>query len=122
MEIDPTKCANCGMQATMRCAGCTGTPDYHLGDAMAIVYCGRNCQNNDSPDHKSYCHSMKRRKKLLRAATILQGALLTYRDILSYACRRTLTQEIEQDTVLWASKTVNWHVIVLMYAKTCIRY
>jgi hypothetical protein len=82
MEIDPAECANCGTQATMRCAGCMGAPDYHLGDAMSIVYCGRNCQTKDWPDHKPHCRIMKRRKKLLRAAAILQGALLTYRDIL----------------------------------------
>jgi hypothetical protein len=82
MEIDPAECANCGIQATMRCAGCMVAPDYHLGDAMAIVYCGRDCQTKDWPDHKSRCRIMKRRKKLMRAANILQGALLTYRGIL----------------------------------------
>jgi hypothetical protein len=82
MEINPAECANCGMQATMRYAGCIGAPDYHPGDAIAIFYCGRDCQTKDWSDHKSHCRIMKRRQKLLRAANILQRALLTYRDIL----------------------------------------
>ncbi|KAH7207876.1 uncharacterized protein BKA55DRAFT_529940 [Fusarium redolens] len=83
MELDPAECANCGIKATMRCARChMGAPDYRFGDSMAVVYCGRECQTKHWPDHKSHCHAMKRRRKLLRAANILQAAFLTYREIL----------------------------------------
>ncbi|KAK2470321.1 hypothetical protein H9L39_17938 [Fusarium oxysporum f. sp. albedinis] len=75
-----------------------GAPDYHLGDAMAIVYSGRDCQIKDWPDHKSHCRIMERRKKLLRAANILQGALLTYQDILYDI---DLTKIEEKDGILY---------------------
>ncbi|KAH7148026.1 hypothetical protein DER46DRAFT_616107 [Fusarium sp. MPI-SDFR-AT-0072] len=77
----PTACANCGMQATMRCAGCIDAPDYHPGDSMTVVYCGRDCQLKHWTDHKSHCRVMKQRKKLFRAANILRAALLTYREV-----------------------------------------
>ncbi|KAF5614163.1 zinc finger MYND-type [Fusarium subglutinans] len=80
--IHPTTCASCGTQATMRCAGCTDAPDYDPGDSMKVVYCDRNCQKKHWNDHKSRCRVMKQRKILLRAATILRAALLTYREIL----------------------------------------
>ncbi|KAF5650131.1 zinc finger MYND-type [Fusarium tjaetaba] len=80
--IHLTTCASCGMQATMRCAGCTDAPDYDPGDSTTIVYCDRDCQKKHWTDHKSRCRVMKQRKMLLRAATILRSALLTYREIL----------------------------------------
>jgi hypothetical protein len=110
METNPAECANCTIQATMRCAGCVGAPDYHLGDAPSIVYCGRNCQTEDWPNHKPYCHNMKRRKKLLRASTILQAALLTYRDILYDI---DLTKIEEKDGMLYLhqkQRSVTAHV------------
>ncbi|CVL02064.1 uncharacterized protein FMAN_08184 [Fusarium mangiferae] len=83
MEVGyPTVCASCGKQATMRCAGCTGAPDYDPGDSMTVVYCGRDCQIKHWNDHKSRCRAMKQRKILLRAANILRAALLTYREML----------------------------------------
>ncbi|KAF5578789.1 zinc finger MYND-type [Fusarium pseudocircinatum] len=80
--IHPTTCASCGTQATMRCAGCTDAPDYDIGDSTTVVYCDRDCQKKHWTDHKSRCRVMKQRKILLRAATILRAALLTYREIL----------------------------------------
>ncbi|XEV04448.1 hypothetical protein FSHL1_009735 [Fusarium sambucinum] len=81
METDPGECAQCGKLTTMCCAGCTGAPEYEPGDAMTILYCGRDCQTKAWSVHESKCRIMKRRKKLLRAASILQTALLTYRNI-----------------------------------------
>jgi predicted Rdx family selenoprotein len=80
--IHPAECTNCGMEATMRCAGCMGAPDYHLGESLKVVYCGRDCQRKHWPDHKTHCRVMKQRRKLLRAANVLQAALLTYREVL----------------------------------------
>ncbi|KAF5684286.1 zinc MYND-type [Fusarium denticulatum] len=80
--IHPTICASCGTEAMMRCAGCTDAPDYDPGDSTTVIYCDRNCQKKHWTDHKSRCRVMKQRKILLRAATILRAALLTYREIL----------------------------------------
>ncbi|RBR15431.1 hypothetical protein FVER53590_09338 [Fusarium verticillioides] len=65
----------------MRCAGCTDAPDYDPGDSTTVVYCDRDCQKKHWSEHKSRCRVMKQRKILLRAATILRSALLTYREI-----------------------------------------
>jgi hypothetical protein len=59
-----------------------GAPDYRFGDSKVVIYCGRECQTKHWPDHKSHCHAMKRRRKLLRAANILQAAFLTSREVL----------------------------------------
>ncbi|KAF5634667.1 hypothetical protein F52700_5860 [Fusarium sp. NRRL 52700] len=80
--IHPTRCASCGTQATMRCAGCKDAPDYDPADSITVVYCGRECQTKHWTGHKSRCRIMKQRKILLRAAAVLRAALLAHREIL----------------------------------------
>jgi hypothetical protein len=75
------QCAKCGEDATMRCAGCTDAPEYLPGDSVGIVYCNRDCQKGHWSDHKAYCRALGQRRKLLRAASILKAALLTYREV-----------------------------------------
>jgi len=76
-----TKCANCGADATMRCAGCIDAPEYQPGDSIGSVYCGRDCQKGHWSNHKAHCRALGQRKKLLRTANILKAALLTYREV-----------------------------------------
>lgn len=73
-------CANCGADATMRCAGCADAPEYHPGDSFRAVYCDHDCQRGHWPNHRVHCKAMQQRKKLLRAASILKAALLIYRE------------------------------------------
>ncbi|KAH6668648.1 hypothetical protein F5X68DRAFT_52683 [Plectosphaerella plurivora] len=83
MAVDtPQRCAACGNIATTSCAGCTGAPKYHPNDALGVVYCDQACQKQDWPRHKDHCRILQQRKKLLRAATLLKKALLTYRTVL----------------------------------------
>ncbi|KAL4783580.1 hypothetical protein BJX76DRAFT_368323 [Aspergillus varians] len=77
----PEKCANCGTTATHRCSGCLGAPEYQPGDNTVVSYCGRDCQKNHWPSHKSRCNTMRQRRKLLRAALALKTTLLTYREM-----------------------------------------
>jgi len=76
-----TQCANCGSDATTRCAGCMDAPEYQSGDSDGVVYCNRDCQKRHWSDHKAHCRALGERRKLLRAATILKAALLTYREV-----------------------------------------
>ena len=75
------QCANCGVDATMRCAGCIDAPEYQPGDSVSSVYCSRDCQKGHWPNHKAHCCALGQRKKLLRTANILKAALLTYREV-----------------------------------------
>jgi hypothetical protein len=75
-----SQCANCGIAASLQCAGCKGAPEYEPGDAINIAYCNAECQNSDWKVHKSRCATLRKRRKLLHAATILKAALLTYRE------------------------------------------
>ncbi|KAF2688905.1 hypothetical protein K458DRAFT_293675 [Lentithecium fluviatile CBS 122367] len=77
----PTQCANCGADATTRCAGCMDAPEYQPGDSVGIVYCNRDCQKGHWTQHKAHCRALGQRKKLLRAAHILKASLLTYREV-----------------------------------------
>ena len=76
------QCANCGANATMRCAGCIDAPEYHPGDSIGSVYCNRDCQKGHWSNHKARCRALGQRKKLLRTGIILKAALLTYREVL----------------------------------------
>ena len=75
------QCANCGVDATMKCTGCVDAPEYQVGDSASTMYCNSACQTTHWPTHKSRCRSLGKRKKLLRAAKILKAALLTYTEI-----------------------------------------
>lgn len=39
-----SKCACCGSDASMRCSGCIGAPEYESGDGPNTAYCDRDCQ------------------------------------------------------------------------------
>ena len=75
------QCANCGTNATMRCAGCIDAPEYQPSDSVGSVYCSRDCQKGHWSNHKAHCHALGQRKKLLRTANILKAAPLTYREV-----------------------------------------
>ncbi|KAJ7094921.1 hypothetical protein C8R44DRAFT_645100 [Mycena epipterygia] len=74
------QCASCRIPASLRCAGCRDAPEYEPGDAINIAYCSAECQSSDWEVHKSRCATLRKRRKLFRAATILKAALLTYRE------------------------------------------
>ncbi|KAJ7468981.1 hypothetical protein FB451DRAFT_1255425 [Mycena latifolia] len=74
------QCASCRIPASLQCAGCRDAPEYEPGDAINIVYCSAECQSRDWKVHKSRCAILRKRRKLLHAATILKAALLTYRE------------------------------------------
>ena len=65
----------------MRCAGCMDAPEYQPGDSVGSVYCNCDCQKGHWSKHKAHCRTLGQRKKLLRTATILKAALLTYREV-----------------------------------------
>lgn len=75
------QCANCGKDATMKYVGCIDSPEYQSGDSVDTVYCNRDCQKGHWPDHKTHCRALGQRKNLLRTASILKVALLTYREV-----------------------------------------
>lgn len=75
-----SRCASCGSDASTRCAGCIGAPEYKSGDAANTIYCDRECQRAHWNTHKDQCKTLQQRKKLLRAAEILKATLLTYRE------------------------------------------
>ncbi|KAJ7894071.1 hypothetical protein B0H13DRAFT_2036920 [Mycena leptocephala] len=75
-----SQCATCCIPASRRCAGCKDAPEYEPGDAINIAYCGAECQSSDWKVHKSRCATLRKRRRLLHAATILKAALLTYRE------------------------------------------
>ena len=73
-------CANCGVQATLRCTGCLDAPQYQSDEPVDVFYCKRTCQTIDWPHHKAQCNVMQNRKKMLRVATILKATALAYRE------------------------------------------
>lgn len=66
-------CAHCQKPSTTRCTGCLGAPEYHNTTASATFYCNKECQKSDWQRHKSQCHILQARKKLARAAELLQS-------------------------------------------------
>lgn len=93
-----SRCASCGSNASTRCAGCIGAPEYESGDAANTAYCDSDCQKAHWNVHKAHCKILQQRKKLLRAAKILKAALMTYRET-SYDI--DLTSVKYEDGVLW---------------------
>ncbi len=81
VEMALGQCANCEIDATMKCSGCVDAPEYQPEDARDTVYCNRDCQKEHWPNHKAHCRTLSQRKKLLRAAQTLKTALLIYRSI-----------------------------------------
>ncbi|KAJ7208708.1 hypothetical protein B0H12DRAFT_1242978 [Mycena haematopus] len=75
-----THCANCDIPASLRCTRCMDAPEYEPGDAINIVYCSAKCQSIHWKAHKTRCTTLHKRRKLLRAATMLRAVLLTYRE------------------------------------------
>lgn len=65
-------CATCSQPATTRCAGCAATE--HNGAEGGTLYCGKTCQTTDWTNHKAACQSVQGRRKLFRAAEVIQDA------------------------------------------------
>lgn len=63
-------CATCDQLATTRCAGCVDTE--HTGTQGATFYCSKACQTKNWSKHKVVCRSAQGRKKLFRAAELIQ--------------------------------------------------
>ncbi|GAB7329050.1 hypothetical protein MBLNU13_g00892t1 [Cladosporium sp. NU13] len=63
-------CATCSQPATTHCAGCADTKN--TGTQSVTLYCSKMCQNKDWSKHKPACQSAQGRKKLFRAAELIQ--------------------------------------------------
>lgn len=63
-------CATCGKPATTHCGGCAGTDEH--GISTSTLYCSKACQTQDWAAHKQACQSFQGRKKLSRAAQLIQ--------------------------------------------------
>lgn len=67
-------CATCSQPATTQCAGCAKTE--HTGTPGATLYCSEACQIKGWSQHKAACQAAQGRKKLFRAAELLQETFL----------------------------------------------
>lgn len=63
-------CATCDQPATTRCVGCVDTE--HTGTQGATFYCSKTCQTKGWRKHKAACQAAQDRKKLFRAAELIQ--------------------------------------------------
>ena len=63
-------CATCSNPATTRCVGCVDTE--HTGTQGATFYCNKTCQTKGWSKHKAACQAAQGRKKLFRAAELIQ--------------------------------------------------
>jgi hypothetical protein len=63
-------CVTCGQPATTRCTGCVGVEVD--GAPTSALYCGKGCQSKDWATHKQVCQAVQGRKKLFRAAELIQ--------------------------------------------------
>ena len=70
-------CATCGQHATTRCAGCADTE--HTGTQGATFYCSKPCQTKGWLKHKKACQAAQGRKKLFRAAEMIQEIFFALR-------------------------------------------
>lgn len=75
-----TSCQNCKRPATTKCQGCLAAPEYTTSSFISISYCDKACQIAHWPSHKTQCLVAQKRKKLLRAATLLKSTLLAHRE------------------------------------------
>ena len=67
-------CTTCSQPTTTRCASCAGTE--HTGTQGATFYCSKECQGIDWGKHKAACQPAQGRKKLFRAAELIQETFL----------------------------------------------
>ena len=78
MQTAPNSaCATCGQPAPTRGAGCADTE--HTGTPGATLYCSKACQTKKWSKHKAACQSAQGRKKLFRAAEIIQETFYAVR-------------------------------------------
>lgn len=70
-------CATCSQPATTHCAGCADTE--HTGTQCVTLYCSKACQTKDWSKHKAACQSAQGRKKLFRAAELIQETFYAVR-------------------------------------------
>jgi hypothetical protein len=70
-------CATCSQPAKTPCAGCA---DIEVdGVRASTLYCGKDCQRQDWLTHKTACQAAQARKKLFRAAELIQETFYTVR-------------------------------------------
>lgn len=66
------RCASCQRPASTKCSGCLDAPVYEKV-SKPTFYCNKVCQQADWDHHKSDCRRLQERKKLQRAAILLQA-------------------------------------------------
>jgi hypothetical protein len=70
-QADPSgACVICSLPATTPCPGCADSE--HTGTQSATFCCSKTCQTKDWSKHKTACQSAQGRKKLFRAAELVQ--------------------------------------------------
>jgi hypothetical protein len=70
-------CVTCSQPATTHCAGCADTDSN--GTLTLTLYCSRSCQSKDWSSHKKACQAAQGRKKLFRAAELIQETFYAVR-------------------------------------------
>jgi hypothetical protein len=70
-------CAICGQPAATRCAGCADTE--HTGTQGPTLYCSKACQTKGWTKHMVACKAAQDRKKLFRAAELIQETFYAVR-------------------------------------------
>lgn len=76
----PPLCAHCEKPAALVCGACKDTPSYEDHAEGSIWYCTAECQKLDWTKHKTLCKSLKMRKQLYRAGSVLQDMFYMYRE------------------------------------------
>lgn len=72
MSSSLSKCARCGKPATLQCDSCANAPAYCDADSTITFYCNLECQKLHRSKDALKCDLLRDRKKLERAAGILQ--------------------------------------------------
>ncbi|KAF2089692.1 hypothetical protein K490DRAFT_63827 [Saccharata proteae CBS 121410] len=76
------RCNHCPNRTTKHCNGCSsGKEDPMFKDEDKTFYCDTQCQKDDWPHHKQKCKRLMLRKRLTRAAEVLQRMFLLHREI-----------------------------------------